>query len=62
MAQSAVKDFWRPGDKAVHSDRADEVSGDGSTIYKPEFFELVKSALAALDDDLRALSLDIHGT
>lgn len=35
--------------------------GDGKDIYEPEFFETIDTAIETLSDELRALSLDIHG-
>ncbi|KAI0634093.1 hypothetical protein C8Q77DRAFT_1055258 [Trametes polyzona] len=46
--------FWQPGDDATN------VEILGGDIYKPEFFEVVKSAIQALDQDLYNLSHDIH--
>ena len=50
---------WKPGDNGTHPDRADKLV-DG-LVYRPDFFEHVKSIIAALDRELNALSLDIHG-
>lgn len=50
---------WKPGDTGKYPDRADELSeGD---VYRPEFFDYVQSTLKALDQELFALSRDIHG-
>ena len=50
---------WKPGDTGKYLDRADELlEGD---VYRPEFFDHVQSTLKALDQELFALSRDIHG-
>ena len=35
--------------------------GDGRPIYRPDLFDLIDSTIEALGDELRELSLDIHG-
>ena len=35
--------------------------GDGRPIYRPDLFNIIDSAIEALGDELRELSLDIHG-
>ncbi len=49
-------DLWQPEQDVVS---AKLQSGD---IYRPEFLELVKSTITALDGDLFKLSQDIHCT
>ena len=35
--------------------------GDGRPIYRPDLFDIIDSTIEALGDELRELSLDIHG-
>lgn len=47
--------FWHPDDAST------EVQGTGESIYRHEVLETIESVMASLDEELRALSLDIHG-
>ncbi|KAI0768205.1 aminoacylase 1-like protein 2 [Trametes elegans] len=49
--------FWQPGDDGLNAEAVERGSGE---VYRPEFLASVKAALAALNDDLFALSQDIH--
>jgi hypothetical protein len=35
---------------------------DSLTIYRPEIYETISKKVSSLDQELRLLSLDIHGT
>lgn len=35
--------------------------GDGRPIYRPDLFDIIDSTIEALSDELKELSLDIHG-
>lgn len=35
---------------------------DSLTIYRPEIYETISKNVSSLDQELRLLSLDIHGT
>ncbi len=47
--------FWRPGDNV------NSVQGTGAAIYKPDIYKLIEKKIEELNEELRVLSLDIHG-
>lgn len=38
-----------------------EPRGTGETTYRPEILDAIEQTVGSLDEELRALSLDIHG-
>lgn len=53
-----TNDVWRPEDKYTPAPR----DPHPERIYKPEVLETIEETISGLSDELRALSLDIHGT
>ncbi|EED84104.1 predicted protein [Postia placenta Mad-698-R] len=53
-ANAMTMPFWHPDDAST------EVQGTGESIYRHEVLETIESVMASLDEELRALSLDIH--
>lgn len=53
--QPVSTDFWRPGDDVT------TVKGTGAEIYRPDVYKLIEKRIDELNDELRALSIDIHG-
>ena len=47
--------FWRP------SDAVSGLAGTNSPIYRPDVYRIIEKRIEELDQELRALSLDIHG-
>ena len=47
--------LWRP-ETDLHP-----FHGNGQDIYRPELFDVIDSTIETLSDELRELSLDIHG-
>lgn len=47
--------FWRPGDSV------DKVKGTGANIANDDVYACIEKRIAELDEDLRQISLDIHG-
>ncbi len=53
---AAPKKVWREGDKdTAKPDRP------GTSIYRPDILKAIEKRIAELDNELRELSLDIHG-
>ncbi|KAI0689751.1 aminoacylase 1-like protein 2 [Cytidiella melzeri] len=46
--------FWRPDDDT------DDVQGTGAPIHRPDVYGMIERRISELDEELRALSLDIH--
>jgi len=49
--------IWRPGDGKHPA----PTKPGSSELYRPDILETIEAKIKELDDELRALSLDIHG-
>jgi hypothetical protein len=55
-------EIWRPGDGHDLEGLANSIQQEGGkNVYKPEFLDAVDASIDSLSDELRTLSLDIHG-
>jgi hypothetical protein len=59
---TAGTETWRPDDGYDLDRLTNSIQQKGgSNVYKPEFLNAIDSRIDSLSDELRALSLDIHG-
>lgn len=54
-APDSTVGFWRPGDDTK------DVKGNNADLYHPDVYKLIEKKIGELDEELRELSLDIHG-
>jgi hypothetical protein len=55
-------EIWRPGDDHDLEELASSIQQKGGkNVYKPEFLDAIDASIDSLSDELRTLSLDIHG-
>ena len=47
--------FWRPQDDLKG------LKGTGAAIFRPDLYKVIERKIDELDEELRELSLDIHG-
>lgn len=59
---TAGSDIWRPEDNHDLEALATSIRQErGQNVYRPDIHDVIDATIDALSDELRALSLDIHG-
>lgn len=59
---TAGTEIWHPDDGHDFQNLANSIRQKGRTnIYNPELLDAIDTSIDDLNDELRALSLDIHG-
>lgn len=59
---TAGTEIWRPDDGHDLKALATSIQlKRGQNVYKPEILDVIDATMDGLSDELRALSLDIHG-